>query len=43
MTGHWTVPQILIDGSPIGGYTELSARSTRRRSMLAERAPPSDL
>jgi glutaredoxin 3 len=23
LTGAWTVPQILIDGSPIGGYTEL--------------------
>jgi glutaredoxin 3 len=23
VTGGWTVPQILIDGSPIGGYTEL--------------------
>ena len=22
-TGGWTVPQILIDGHPIGGYTEL--------------------
>jgi len=22
-TGDWTVPQILIDGRPIGGYTEL--------------------
>ena len=22
-TGGWTVPQILIDGKPIGGYTEL--------------------
>jgi glutaredoxin 3 len=22
-TGGWTVPQILIDGRPIGGYTEL--------------------
>ena len=22
-TGGWTVPQILIDGQPIGGYTEL--------------------
>jgi glutaredoxin 3 len=22
-TGGWTVPQILIDGGPIGGYTEL--------------------
>jgi len=23
MTGGWTVPQIVIDGRPIGGYTEL--------------------
>jgi glutaredoxin 3 len=23
MTGRWTVPQILIDDRPIGGYTEL--------------------
>jgi len=23
LTGRWTMPQILIDGSPIGGYTEL--------------------
>jgi glutaredoxin 3 len=23
MTGHWTVPQILIDDHPIGGYVEL--------------------
>jgi glutaredoxin 3 len=23
LTGGWTVPQILIDGEPIGGYTEL--------------------
>ena len=23
LTGCWTVPQILIDGTPIGGYTEL--------------------
>ena len=23
VTGAWTVPQILIDGRPIGGYTEL--------------------
>jgi glutaredoxin 3 len=22
-TGGWTIPQILIDGEPIGGYTEL--------------------
>ena len=25
MTGRWTVPQILIDDRPIGGYTELWA------------------
>ena len=23
LTGGWTVPQIVIDGGPIGGYTEL--------------------
>jgi glutaredoxin 3 len=23
LTGGWTVPQILIDGIPIGGYVEL--------------------
>jgi glutaredoxin 3 len=23
LTGGWTVPQILIDGTPIGGYAEL--------------------
>ena len=23
MTGSWTVPQILIDGQPIGGFSEL--------------------
>jgi glutaredoxin 3 len=23
LTGGWTVPQILIDGQPIGGYVEL--------------------
>jgi glutaredoxin 3 len=23
LTGGWTVPQILIGGQPIGGYTEL--------------------
>jgi glutaredoxin 3 len=25
MTGRWTVPQIFVDGRPIGGYTELWA------------------
>jgi len=24
LTGGWTVPQIVIDGRPIGGYAELS-------------------
>ena len=23
LTGRWTVPQILIDGRPIGGYVDL--------------------
>jgi glutaredoxin 3 len=23
LTGNWTVPQIMIDDRPIGGYTEL--------------------
>ena len=23
LTGNWTVPQILVEGRPIGGYTEL--------------------
>jgi glutaredoxin 3 len=23
LTGRWTVPQILVDGRPIGGYDEL--------------------
>jgi glutaredoxin 3 len=23
LTGGWTVPQIVIDGEPIGGYSEL--------------------
>jgi glutaredoxin 3 len=23
LTGSWTVPQIVVDGRPIGGYTEL--------------------
>jgi glutaredoxin 3 len=35
LTGGWTVPQILIDGKPIGGYTELWQLD--RRGRLAER------
>ena len=34
LTGGWTVPQILIDGAPIGGYTEL--RRLDREGRLAE-------
>jgi glutaredoxin 3 len=34
LTGHWTVPQILIDGRPIGGYVEL--RELERRGLLDE-------
>jgi glutaredoxin 3 len=29
LTGGWTVPQIVIDGKPIGGYTELWALDKR--------------
>jgi glutaredoxin 3 len=37
LTGGWTVPQILIDGNPIGGYTELWRldREGRLESLLA--------
>jgi glutaredoxin 3 len=35
LTGGWTVPQILIDGEPIGGYTELWRLD--REGRLAER------
>ena len=24
LTGEWTVPQVLIDGEPVGGYVELA-------------------
>ena len=36
-TGGWTVPQILIDGKPIGGYVELWQldRSGRLDELLA--------
>jgi glutaredoxin 3 len=33
-TGGWTVPQILVDGRPIGGYTEL--RRLDREGRLDE-------
>jgi glutaredoxin 3 len=35
LTGGWTVPQILIDGAPLGGYTELWRLD--RDGRLAER------
>jgi glutaredoxin 3 len=35
LTGGWTVPQILIDGKPVGGYTELWQLD--REGGLAER------
>src|SRR5215210_221212 len=35
LTGGWTVPQILVDGQPIGGYTELWRLD--REGRLAER------
>jgi glutaredoxin 3 len=37
LTGGWTVPQILIDGAPVGGYTELRAleRAGRLDGLLA--------
>jgi glutaredoxin 3 len=31
LTGGWTVPQILVDGRPIGGYTELWQLDRRGR------------
>jgi glutaredoxin 3 len=31
LTGNWTVPQVLIDGKPIGGYTELWRLDRERR------------
>jgi glutaredoxin 3 len=32
LTGRWTVPQILVDGTPIGGYMEL--RELDRHGLL---------
>ena len=38
LTGGWTVPQIVIDGRPIGGYTELWRldREGRLDELLAD-------
>ncbi|MET1009729.1 MAG: glutaredoxin, partial [Gaiellaceae bacterium] len=38
LTGRWTVPQILIDGRPIGGFTEL--RELDRSGVLAAADEP---
>ncbi|HYA09375.1 MAG TPA: glutaredoxin domain-containing protein [Gaiellaceae bacterium] len=37
LTGGWTVPQILVDGRPIGGYDELRLldRDGRLDALLA--------
>jgi glutaredoxin 3 len=37
LSGQWTVPLIVIDGEPIGGYTELwgLARDGRLDALLA--------
>jgi glutaredoxin 3 len=35
LTGGWTVPQIVVDGSPLGGYAELWRLD--RDGRLAER------
>ena len=36
LTGGWTVPQVVIDGTAVGGYTELRAleRSGRLDELL---------
>lgn len=36
LTGGWTVPQIVVDGRPIGGYAELLQLD--RAGVLAELA-----
>jgi glutaredoxin 3 len=38
LTGRWTVPQILVDGQPIGGFLEL--RELDRRGLLTELDEP---
>ena len=36
LTGRWTVPQVVVDGKPIGGYLELAELD--RRGLLDELA-----
>jgi glutaredoxin 3 len=38
LTGRWTVPQVLVDGQPIGGFLEL--RELDRRGLLTELDEP---
>jgi glutaredoxin 3 len=38
LTGRWTVPQILVGGKPIGGFTELRERD-RRASWTSPKEP----
>ena len=38
LTGRWTVPQIVVDGEPIGGFTEL--RDLDRRGVLSDLDEP---
>ncbi len=38
LTGGWTVPQVLIDGEPIGGFAELR-RLDRSGALDARLAP----
>jgi glutaredoxin 3 len=35
LTGGFTVPQVVIDGRPIGGYTELAALARTGRLAVA--------
>jgi glutaredoxin 3 len=36
LTGGWTVPQIVIDGRPVGGYTELRRLDRERLAALIQ-------
>ena len=38
LTGRWTLPQILVDGRPIGGFSELCELD--RRGLLSELGEP---
>jgi len=39
-TGGWTVPQIVIDGTPVGGYTELRRLARERLEELVQADRP---